>query len=88
MVLQILSIVDRRPLDFANGCVDLTDRMPLLPFFNPRPADLVQKMRRGLDTQIREGAEVCRVWSRYLGVDSAGSQNEDPQQRDEYPPSE
>ena len=41
VIFEILAVIDRGPLDLADGCIDLTNRMFFIPL-NGRPCNLVQ----------------------------------------------
>jgi hypothetical protein len=59
MIIQVLPIINRSALDFADGLIDLGDGVIFFPIHAAGPCPLLQ-MSTGV-AQVGEGVEVCRM---------------------------
>ena len=78
MVIQILTIVNRRVLDLGDGFVDLGDGVIFLSIHPAGPCLALQMSPRM--AQVGEGVEVCGMPSRFIGEGQCGAESK--KQRD------
>jgi len=73
MIVQILAVVNRSPLDFLDGFVNLINRV-LFFLVHVMGGSQVFQMRARVP-QIGQGVQVCRMPSRFVGKAGSGAES-------------
>jgi hypothetical protein len=73
MIVQILAVVDRSPLNFVDGFIDLVNGV-LFFFVHVMGGSQILQMSAGMP-QISKRVQICRMASRFVGKANSSAQS-------------